>query len=110
MGEIGIDGVVLANTTLLALGGGLLTGLVAAVSGTRQDLSRMLGEAGQRASEGKAPRRLRQQLTVLEIALAMVLVTCAGLVAKSFWQLTSVNPGFRTDHVLSFNLTPPPGR
>ncbi len=108
--EMGISGVVLGYTILIALVGGLLCGLAPAIPGTRMNLSRTLGEGSQRSSEGRASKRLRSLLVVTEIALAVVLVVCAGLVSRSFWRLSNVNPGFRTDNALTFNLTPSPTR
>jgi putative ABC transport system permease protein len=54
--------------------------------------------------------RLRRVLVVAEVALAVVLVAGAGLLAKSFWQLLSVDPGFRAEGVLKAELQLPPAR
>jgi putative ABC transport system permease protein len=110
LAEIGIDGVALGYSVLIAVLAGLLAGLAPALTGRRLDLNRMLGEGGQRSSEGRVSQRLRRLLAIAEIALAVVLVICAGLVSESFWRLASVNPGFRTDHILSFSLTASPAR
>ena len=42
-----------------------------------------------------------------EIALAVVLVLCAGLMVRSFWELLHVDPGFRSDSVLTLRLSLP---
>jgi putative ABC transport system permease protein len=60
-----------------------------------------------RVSDGPATTRLRDSLTIMEIALAAALVICAGLTLRSLHKLLSVDVGFATTHVVSFktNLT-----
>jgi predicted permease len=60
-----------------------------------------------RVSDGLATTRLRDALTIMEIALAAALVICAGLTLRSLHKLLSVDVGFATTHLLSFktNLT-----
>jgi putative ABC transport system permease protein len=53
---------------------------------------------------------LRNALVVAQIAIALVLLTGAGLLAKSFWNLLHVSPGFRTEHVLTARVTLPASR
>ena len=50
--------------------------------------------------------RLRQALTIGEVALALVLLIGAGLMIKSFRSLLRVGPGFNPEHVLTFELAP----
>jgi putative ABC transport system permease protein len=60
-----------------------------------------------RVSDGRATTRLRDGLTIVEIALAAALVICAGLTLRSLHKLLTVDVGFTTTHVVSFktNLT-----
>jgi predicted permease len=60
-----------------------------------------------RASEGRPATRLRDTLTVMEIALAAALIVCAGLTVRSLQALVHVDLGFATEHRFSFktNLT-----
>ena len=60
-----------------------------------------------RVSDGRATTRLRDGLTIVEIALAAALVICAGLTLRSLHKLLTVDLGFATTHVVSFktNLT-----
>src|SRR5262249_45625291 len=53
---------------------------------------------------------LRRPLVAVEFALALALLTGGGLALHSFWNLTRVDLGFRTDHVLTFTLPVPQGR
>jgi putative ABC transport system permease protein len=83
-------------TGLVAIFAGVLFGLAPALEGSRAVPSDALRH-GVRAGEGG--RRLRQALVAAEIALAFVLLVGAGLLIRSFWRLSSVNPGFRTESV-----------
>jgi putative ABC transport system permease protein len=104
--EIRVDGAVLAFSLLVTVVSGALFGLVPALGASRVDLQEALRAGGRAASAGRRPRRVRRVLVVAETALALVLVTGAALVARSFARVMSVEPGFRTD-VLSLRLTLP---
>ena len=54
---------------------------------------------------GGVQSRMRSGLVVGQIAIALVLLIGAGLMAKSFWSLLHVSPGFRTEHILTARLT-----
>lgn len=65
---------------------------------------------GQRTGTSVGRRRLRQLLVIGELALALTLLAGAGLAIHSFWNLLHVELGVRTDHVLTFTLSPPDSR
>jgi putative ABC transport system permease protein len=92
----------LAATTLA----GVLFGCVPAWYASRSDLSEILKEGG-RAGIGVSRHRLRRLLVTAEFALALPLLTGAGLAIHSFWNLTHVDLGVRTDHILGFYLDSP---
>lgn len=104
MHGIGIDAWVLAFTLGVSLITGLAFGLAPAVQAWRTDVTAALKEEG-RGDTGGHRNRLRHLLVVSEVALALVLLIGAGLLIKSFSRLTEVNPGFRTDDVLTFQVT-----
>jgi putative ABC transport system permease protein len=83
---------------------GLAFGLAPAVQAWRTDVNAALKEEG-RGDTGGHRNRLRHLLVVSEVALALVLLIGAGLLIKSFSRLMEVNPGFRTDGVLTFQVT-----
>jgi putative ABC transport system permease protein len=88
------------GATLLS---GVLFGCAPAWHAARQNTSDLLKEGG-RSSSGARHNRLRRILVVAEFALALVLVAGAGLIVRSFWNLTNVDLGIRVDHVLTFNV------
>ncbi|HEY3104230.1 MAG TPA: ABC transporter permease [Pyrinomonadaceae bacterium] len=103
--RIGLNWRVVAFCVAVTLLTGLLFGLAPALQSSRRSLALTLKESGQRSSAVMSPR-LRQALTVGEVALALVLLIGAGLMIKSFRSLLQVPPGFNSDHVLTFELAP----
>ena len=105
--EIHIDFWVVAVTLTLALVAGVVLGIVPALQSIRGDVSNTL-----RAGVASAPKRalrFRQSLIVAEMALALVLLVGAGLLARSFVKLRSIEPGFEPSHVMTMTLDLPEG-
>jgi len=85
---------------------GVLFGVFPAIQATRPDLAATLkGQAGQ-PSGGKSAARFRTTLVVVQIALSMGLLTCAGLFTKSLVNVSRVELGVKVDHVVTFGLNP----
>jgi predicted permease len=97
-----VDGRVLAFALLLAVGTTLLFGLIPAIRASRIDLAQAMREGGRSASHRRS--RLGALLVITEVALALMLVTSAGLLARSFAATASWNPGFERDHLLVFSV------
>jgi len=97
---------------LFTLGATILSGLLAgsapAVQAARLDLNAVLKQSGRSIGFGK--HFLRRALVVGEFALALTLLAGAGLAIHSFWKLTRLDLGIRTDHILTFFLPVPQGR
>ena len=100
-GEIRLNLPVLAFTTLLSLGTALLIGLLPALRISRTDLNAVLKAGVQ--SRGLRTGRARGALVVAQVAMAMVLLTCAGLLVRSFLLRTRVS-GFDPSNVLTVDL------
>jgi putative ABC transport system permease protein len=83
---------------------GVLFGCAPAWHAARQNISDMLKEGGRSSSAGAGHHRLRRVLVVAEFALALILVAGAGLILRSFWNVTQVDLGIRRDHVLTFTV------
>ena len=90
--EIGLNAPVLGFATLLALLTPVLFGLFPALQASQTNLRDVMASGGRGNVEARG--RLRQVLVTAEIALAMTLLVGAGLLARSFQQLTEVPAGF----------------
>jgi predicted permease len=88
---------------------GLLAGSVPAWYASRVDPAEALKEGG-RTGTSVGKHRVRRILVVGEFTLALVLLAGAGLAIHSFWNLTRVDLGVKTDHVLTFFLPVPDAR
>jgi putative ABC transport system permease protein len=107
LSEVHLDGRVLAFTALVSILTGIIFGLVPALQASRLDLSEMLKEGGRTGSGGGRARLVRSAFVVVEMALALVLLIGAGLMIRSFARLQNVDPGFRTDHLMTMQLRVP---
>jgi len=105
LSEVSLDGVVLGLTLAVAVGTGLVFGLVPGLASGKPDLTESLKEGGRGATGGRRHNRLRNTLVVAEVALALVLLTGAGLLVKSFVRLQNVNPGFNPKNVLTMEIS-----
>ncbi len=105
--EVGLDLRVLAFVAAITLISGLLFGFVPAIRISRGNLAESLKEGGQRAGGSVTGIRARNTLTVLEVALALVLVVAAGLLSRTFFHLLKVDSGFNPDRVLTLELSLP---
>ena len=103
--DVALDGRVLVVSALVTLGAAVAFGLAPAVDAIRGNLHLWLKEGGRTGGGGGG--RLRDGLVVAEVALAVVLLSGAGLLIKSFARLMSVDPGFRAERVLTLQIAVP---
>jgi putative ABC transport system permease protein len=103
---IRLDGRVLAFTLLLALLTALLCGLVPALRAAGSNLGAVLRSGTRGGSEGRRSG-VWGVLVGGEIAMALVLLVGAGLLIRSFWGVLGIDPGFRTENVLTVELALP---
>ena len=102
-----MDASVLAFSIGLSVLAGVLFGTVPAVIASRPDLAVFLRDVRRDGGSSGGRRRLRHVLVAAQVALALVLLTGAGLAIRSFQRLTQVDPGFRTENVLTVSLNLP---
>ena len=105
--EIRVDGSVLLFTLVVSLVTGVLFGLAPAWQVKRTNLAEVVGEGGRSGTGGRSRALLRQLLVITEVALALALLICAGLMGRSFLRLQQVDPGFRPGSVLTMELPLP---
>jgi predicted permease len=96
---------VMAFTVAVAAVTVMLFGLFPALRSSNPDLATALKEGGGRAGKGHSHNRARSLLVIGETALALVLLTGAALLLRSFAGLRSVDPGFNTHHLLTFETS-----
>jgi predicted permease len=102
LAEIHIDAIVLAYTLGASLVTGLLFGAAPAIQASRRSVRDSLTR-----NDTVASGRLRGALMVAEVALAVVLLSGAGLMMKTLWRLHAVDPGFQTGNLLTMSVDMP---
>jgi len=104
-GEISLDGRVLLFTLLAAVLTGLVFALAPVWQAARVDVNSALKESAGKGMAGAGGKRLRGALVVIEIALALILLSGATLLTRTFVNLHGVAPGFDPNNVLTFQMT-----
>ncbi|HEV8037497.1 MAG TPA: ABC transporter permease [Bryobacteraceae bacterium] len=107
--ELSANPAVLAFAAGLCLATGLAAGLLPAFSASRVDLNESLKVAS-RTLAGARHHTMRNVLVIGQISLALLLLTGAGLLIRSFQQLLHVDPGFQSNNLLSMELRLPQSR
>ena len=105
--SVRVDAPVLLFSLALCIITGVVFGLVPSLTASRRDLHDTLKEGGRGSTESGHGGRARSVMVVAEVAVAIVLVTGAGLLIRSFTRLMRVNPGFDSTNVLAVPLTLP---
>ncbi len=105
--EISLDWRVLLFTLAVSVITGVVFGLAPALASIRPDLNSVLRASGRSSTSNLRSSRMRDMLVIFEIAGCVVLLTAAGLLIRSFARLQQVDPGFRTDHVLTMEFALP---
>ena len=98
MSEITLNWTVVGFALLLALLTGFLCGLAPGFAAVRTNVNASMKEGGRSGSAGGSHARLRSTLVVVEIAIALILLTASGLLLRSFSNMGTVDLGFRPDH------------
>ena len=103
--DVHLDWRVLLFNGALAVLTGLAFGIAPALQSSRLSLLDSLNSAS-RGSVVSVSRRFRGSIAIAEVALSVMLVIAAGLLIRSFWALSHVDTGFRSDRILTARITP----
>jgi predicted permease len=101
---VDMDGRILAFIFSLAVLTGIIFGLYPALKASRPNLTDSIKQGGGGASVGRSGRRLRGALVTAEVALAFVLLTGAGLLIHSFFNVMHVETGFDSSNIVTAHL------
>jgi putative ABC transport system permease protein len=105
--EISVDARVLGFALVASLLCGLVFGVAPALTASGAEVIDALREGGRGASAGRRAERLRDGFVVAQVALALVLVTGAGLLVRSLLEARGTDPGFRASGALTMSLSLP---
>jgi putative ABC transport system permease protein len=105
--DVALNGRVLLISALVSVAVGLLFGLAPALQASRRGLGAGLGASEARGTAGRPRQRLQQGLVAVQVALAVILLFGGGLLLRSLIALQRVEPGFRTEDLLTFRITLP---
>jgi predicted permease len=97
--EISLNWTVAGFALLLALLTGFFCGLAPGFAALRTNVNASMKEGGRSGSAGGSHARLRSTFVVVEIAVALILLTASGLLLRSFSNMNTVDLGFHPDHV-----------
>jgi predicted permease len=106
--EVKVDGSVVLFGMTIALAMGVLIGFMSLVGLWKRGFSNALREDARTGTRGKSDRRVRQGLVIAQIGFAFSLLVGAGLLLASFRQLLRVDPGFRTQGIITASISAPP--
>ena len=101
---VAVDLRVLVFAFLISVTTGVVFGCLPALQAARADVNEMLKDGAANVTTGRKGRRTRGTLVVAEVALALVLLTGAGLLFRSFVEIIGVDPGFETEDLVTVSL------
>ena len=101
-----LDRNVLLFSALLSIVTGLVFGLAPALSASKPDLTEALKDATRGSTVGRKTNRMRSILVVAAVALSLVLLAGAGLLLRSFMNVTGVDPGYDYRNTIELRLSP----
>jgi predicted permease len=108
LGNVALHGSVLLFAAIASVVAGFSFGLIPAVKAVRTVSSQLLDmlRSGGRSFAGKASQfRLSRFLVIGQIASSVVVITVAGLLLRSLYKLSQVNPGFNTDQIVTAEIS-----
>lgn len=102
--DLSFDWRVFGYVALVALGTGVVVGLLPALRASRADLNEVLREGGRSMADGGSRQWVRSTLVVAQVAVSLVLLVAAALFVRSVQHAQTVDLGFSPDHVLNQSM------
>jgi len=106
LGQVGIDGVVLSFSLAVSLATGLAFGVLPALQAARSDIHEIMKDGGGSRGATRSSHTIRRVLVAIQVTLAVVLASGAGLMLRSVLNMYSVDTGFDVENVITFRLNP----
>jgi putative ABC transport system permease protein len=103
--DFGVDRLVLSYVVGISVLAGLLFGVAPALWMRQRDPAESLKAGGRSSAQGVRTKRWGNTLVISEVALALLMAVGAGLLVRSFMQITRVDPGFRTDGMFTAEVS-----
>lgn len=107
---VSLDARVIGFTLLLVALVGIGVGLIPVIAMHRANMAQVIREEGRSGTQGRGPRLMRRALVTSQVAFALILLIGAGVLLASFERVLTIDPGFRTEKVLSGTISLPTSR
>ena len=102
--DLAFDWRVFAYVAAVAMGTGVIVGLIPALRASRTDLNEVLREGGRSMAEGGGRQYVRSALVIAQVAVSLVLLVAAALFVRSVQRAQSVDLGFDPSHVINVSM------
>ena len=107
---ISLDSTVLVFTLVVAVVAGFAFGVAPAAAAARGEINGVLSSTGARSTASRGQQTMQRMLVIVQLGTALVLITVAGLVTRTFLRVSSIETGFEADHLIEVTLRLPESR
>jgi predicted permease len=107
---LALDAPVVGFTALLIAAVGIGVGLIPVIAMRRANMAQVIREEGRSGTQGRGPRLMRRVLVTSQVAFALMLLIGAGVLLASFERVLTIDPGFRSNNVLTGTISLPASR
>lgn len=110
LSEVTVDSSVFIFTFVLSLATGAIFGIIPAIQASKADINSVLKDGSRGSAAAGHSNRARASLVIVEVAMSLVLLIGAGLMINSFIRLTQIDPGFKSENILTMFVALPETR